>query len=52
MYGTPLLFVKGRKQITLCICFCLSECSEVDERNPRCNPRLTQQERLEKGGEG
>lgn len=54
MYGTTLFFVKGKKKKkkTPCICFCLSEYREEDERNPRCNTQLIQQMRLEKGGEG
>lgn len=57
MYGTTLFFVKGKKKTkkqkkTPCICFCLSEYREEDERNPRCNTQLIQQMRLEKGGEG
>ena len=50
MYGTTLFFVKVKKKKTPCICFCLSEYREVDERNPGCNPQLIQQVRLEKGG--
>ena len=50
MCGTPLFFVKDKQKITPCICLCISEYREVDERNPGCNPQLIQQVRLEKGG--